>query len=320
MKYKLKQSAQDSIFVKNSVQSLFYYLFYPVIWFISKLPFALAYKLSDFVYVILYYIVGYRKEVANKNLRIAFPNISNKEVKRLTKASTRHFCDSFIEVIKSMGMSKEEMRKRFVCENVELVNKYADSNRPVICLFGHQASYEWTMVLTDQMIYPIYAVYKPPRDKRFDALIRKIRMKFGAYMVAMKDASETMRSTMQQQKNAIFALVADQSPRAGSAQYFTKFFDQTSAVFKGGERFGKEFNALVVYMEVTKIKRGYYTSRYIIITPEGAKTEDWQITDTFYELLEAQIRRQPEYYMWSHKRWKATPKNTKRKPQFSPKV
>lgn len=300
--------------------TFFYYLFYPIIWILSRLPFPVVYLLSDVIYLILYYIVGYRKEVIHNNLRVAFPDITDKRMKKLTKAITSHFVDSFIEVIKSMGMSKEEMRKRFTCENIELVNDLAHENRPVICLFGHQASYEWTMVLTDQMTYPIYAVYKPPRNKKLDQLIQRIRMKFGAYMVAMKNASETMKKNMEDQKNAFFALVADQSPMAGSAQYFTEFFGKTSAVFKGGERFGREFNAVVVFMEVTKVKRGYYHSRYVMIAEEGAKTEDWEITDRFYELLEDQIRRQPEYYMWSHKRWKASPAKTRRKPVFSPKL
>lgn len=300
--------------------SLSYYLIYPIVWIISRLPFPVAYVLSDLVYYVLYYIVGYRKEVILKNLQIAFPDASKERLVQLSKESTRHFCDTFIEVVKSMGMTKEEMRKRFICENVELVNDYADSNRPVICLFGHQASYEWTMVLVDQMTYPIIAVYKPPKNKKFDALIKRIRMKFGASIIAMKKASEVMRSTMNSNENAIFALVADQSPRAGTSQNFTKFFNHPTAVFKGGELYGKEYNALVVFMEVTKVKRGHYSSRYILIAEEGAKTKDWEITDRFFELLEDQIKRQPEYYMWSHKRWKATPENTKRRPVFSPKL
>ncbi len=140
------------------MQAIAYYLIYPFLWVISRLPFPVVYFISDFVYVIVYYIIGYRKDVIRKNLNIAFPNKSEKEINSLAKKSTRHFCDMFIEMIKSMGMSKEAMNKRFVCKNPEMVNAFAKANQPMIVMFGHQASYEWTMVLDDILNYKVYAI------------------------------------------------------------------------------------------------------------------------------------------------------------------
>ncbi|MGB5982436.1 MAG: lysophospholipid acyltransferase family protein [Nonlabens sp.] len=301
------------------MESNLYHLFYPILWLLSKLPFTIVYLISDFVYLILYYIVGYRKETIRKNLKIAFPDKSDQEIKSLHKKNMQHFCDMFMEMIKSLGMSKAEMQKRFTCENIDLVNQFADKGKPIICMFGHQASYEWTMVLTDQMKFPVYAVYKPLKDKKFDGLIRRIRMRFGAQMIAMKQANHKIAETAKT-GNALFALVADQAPKQGRSKYFTEFFDKPTAVFKGGERFGKEFNAVIVFLRVTKIKRGYYSSRYELITNQGTTTDDWHITDRFFELLEDQIKKQPAFYLWSHKRWRVISKKKLEAGRFSPKL
>ena len=287
------------------LESKLYYIFYPVIWILSRLPFPIAYLISDFVFFILYYIIGYRKEVVKKNLQIAFPEKSEAELSKIHKKNIAHFCDMFIEMIKSLGMSKKEMRRRFQCENIELVNEYAASGRPVICMFGHQASYEWTMVLTDQMNFSVYGVYKPLKNKKFDALIRRIRMKFDTKLIAMKQANFMIKQTAQK-GNAMYALVADQSPSKSRSVNFVNFFNHPTAVFKGGERFAKEFNGIAVFLQVTKVKRGFYKSKYVLISDKPAETEDNYITSTFFNLLEKQIRTQPELYLWTHKRWKAS--------------
>ncbi|WP_292889547.1 lysophospholipid acyltransferase family protein [Nonlabens sp.] len=296
-----------------------FYLIYPILWIISRLPFPIVYVLSDFFYFITYYIIGYRKEIIKNNLRIAFPNKDEKEITRLAKKSTQHFCDIFIEMIKSMGMSKMSMKKRFLCKNPETVNAFAKAKRPLIVMFGHQASYEWTMVLDEVLDYKVYAIYKPLKNKRWNTLIVNIRKKFNSELVAMKEATAAMKESAEKEA-ALFALVADQSPMAGRAQYFTNFFNVPSAVFKGAERIAREHQTAVVFLRVTKVKRGYYETEFVNITTNGAETKDWQITDTFFQLLEEQIIKQPEYYLWSHKRWKSTLENTKHAVELSPRV
>jgi KDO2-lipid IV(A) lauroyltransferase len=299
------------------MQAVAFYLFYPLIWIISRLPFKLVYALSDFIFIILYYVIGYRKEVVAKNLLIAFPEKTEAERKIIAKKSTQHFCDIFIEMIKSMGMSKAAMRKRFTCDNVELVNDYAAVQQPIITMFGHQGSYEWTMVLQERLLSRVYAVYKPLKNLYFDKLIRNIRKKFGSEMAPMNEASKLMKSTVKKE-TPLFALVADQSPAGYRTQYFTSFFDTPSAVFKGSEKLAKEHAVPVFFLKVIKIKRGYYHATFIKICDNGANVPDWYVTDTFFSLLEAQIREQPEYYLWSHKRWKITPENVTRAFELSP--
>lgn len=301
------------------MQAIAFYLLYPLLWIISRLPFSIVYILSDFFYFITYYIIGYRKEVIKSNLRIAFPDKSDEEIIQLSKKSTQHFCDIFIEMIKSMGMSKKSMKKRFTCKNPELVNAFAKAEKPIIAMFGHQGSYEWTMALGDDLDYKVYAVYKPLKHKKFNQLIVDIRRKFEGELIAMKQATALM-STSAQKEAALFALVADQSPKAARAQYFTNFFNVPSAVFMGAERIAKEYSTAVVFLRIAKVKRGYYETEFVTITDNGSNTEDWYITDTFFQLLEEQIYKQPEYYLWSHKRWKSTLENTKRDVVLSPRV
>ncbi|QJP35538.1 lysophospholipid acyltransferase family protein [Nonlabens sp. Ci31] len=301
------------------MQAVAFYLIYPILWIISRLPFSIVYLLSDFFYFVTYYVIGYRKGVIKNNLRIAFPKKNEKEITRLAKKSTQHFCDIFIEMIKSMGMSEKSMKKRFTCSNPEMVNAFAKANQPIIAMFGHQASYEWTMVLDNVLDYKVYAIYKPLKNKRLNNLIVNIRKKFNSELVAMKKATAVMSKSAETEA-ALFALVADQSPKAGRAQYFTSFFNVPSAVFKGAERIAKEYHTAVVFLKVAKVKRGYYETEFVTITPNGAETKDWEITDTFFQLLEEQIIKQPEYYLWSHKRWKSNLGNTTRAVELSPRV
>ncbi|MDP5101069.1 MAG: lysophospholipid acyltransferase family protein [Nonlabens sp.] len=299
------------------MQAVAFYLFYPIIWIISRLPFRLAYVLSDFVFLILYYVVGYRKEVIKKNLKIAFPNKSDAERKELAKKSTQHFCDIFIEMVKSMGMSTESMRSRFTCDDIEEPNAYAIAGKPIIVMFGHQASYEWTMVLQERLASMVYAVYKPLKNKQFDNLIRSIRKKFGSEMVAMNGAAKLLKTDLGK-RTPLIAMVADQSPAGYRAQSFTKFFNKSSAVFRGSEKMAADYALPVFYLKVSKVKRGYYHAEFIKICDDGSQVPEWYVTDTFFSLLEAQIKEQPEYYLWSHKRWKITPETATRAVELSP--
>lgn len=302
------------------MQAIAFYLFYPLLWMISRLPTRLAYGISDFAFFIVYYIIGYRKKVIINNLKVAFPEKSENELQLLCKKTTQHFCDSFIEVIMSMGMSHDEMRNRFIYTNLDLIHKYRAQKRPIIVMFGHQGSYEWTMCLDGQVDYKIIAVYKPLANKYFNKLIVDIRQKFNSTLITMREASNHISKSIVSGEMAMYGLIADQSPARYRAQHFTRFFGKTSAVFMGSEKLAKAHDTTVVYLAVEKVKRGHYQATFHTITENASQTQDWEITDSFFDLLEKQIRKQPEYYLWSHKRWKATPENIKRTPVLSPRV
>jgi len=283
------------------MQAIAFYIFFPFIWLVSRLPPRIAYVLSDVVFVILFYIIRYRKDVIINNLKTAFPDKKQHQIYALYKKSTQHFCDSFIEVILSMGLSEQEMRKRFVYTNVALAKDLYEKRKPVVILFGHQSSYEWTMCFDGQSDYKVIAVYKPLANKYFNDLIVKIRKKFNSTLIPSRLATKEIGRSIESGELALYGLVADQAPARYRATHFTTFFNKTSAVFTGGERLARKHNTAVVFLAVEKVKRGFYEATFHTITENAADTEEWEITDQFFDLLEQQIKKQPEYYLWSHK-------------------
>jgi KDO2-lipid IV(A) lauroyltransferase len=302
------------------MQAVAFYIAYPIIWSIARLPFPVIYFISDCVYVLLYYIIGYRREVIFSNIKRAFPDLENQEIKTLSKKSTRHFCDMFVEMIKSTGITRKEVQKRFVCDNMEEINAFAKAGQPLVCMIGHQGSYEWTMALDDYTDFTTYAVYKPIKNKYFDRYIKNVRSKFGSVLIPMRKAYQIIQESQKNKEVGLYALIADQAPKAASAQFFTQFFNQTTPVFMGGERMAQQYGMPVYFLRVEKIKRGFYRAHFDKITPDASKEPKWMVTDSFFQKLEQQIRLQPEYYLWSHKRWKTAPNDVKRAVELSPRV
>ena len=302
------------------MQAVAFYIAYPVIWLISRMPFPIVYGISDVVYFLLYYVIRYRRETIIGNLKIAFPEKNDAEIVKLCKKSTSHFCDLFIEMIKSTGISKEELQRRFLCDNVNEIDAFAKANQPIVVLIGHQASYEWTMALDGLISFKTFAVYKPLRNKYFDQFIRDVRSKFGSFLVPMKMAYAKVKENQTEDSVGLFALIADQAPKRSSAQYFTQFFGKTTPVFMGGERMAHEYGMPVYFLRISKIKRGYYSSHFEKISDNGSLEKMWHITDSFFIKLEEQIKRQPEFYLWSHKRWKTGLDDATRAVELSPRV
>jgi KDO2-lipid IV(A) lauroyltransferase len=302
------------------MQAVAFYLAYPIIWLVARLPFAIIYFISDCVYFLLYYIIRYRRTVVFSNIKSAFPSWSDEEVTALSKKSTRHFCDMFVEMVKSTGITRTEVKKRFVCDNVDEVNAFAKAGQPIVLMLAHQASYEWTIALDDFLEFKSYVVYKPIKNPYFDTYIKKVRSKFGSELVPMKMAYNKLRESQKSTDAGLYALVADQAPKASSAQFFTQFFNQTTPVFMGAERMAKQYGMPVYFLQVEKVKRGHYKAHFDKITADGSKEPEWMVTDSFFQKLENLIRLQPEYYLWSHKRWKTKPNDTKRAVELSPRV
>ncbi len=302
------------------MQAVAFYLVYPIIWVVARLPFPIIYFISDCVYFLIYHVIRYRREVIRSNIKTAFPNLGDKQIESLAKKSTRHFCDMFVEMIKSTGISRREVQKRFVCDNIEEVNAFAKAGQPIVIMLAHQASYEWTIALDDFIDFRTYVVYKPIKNKYFDGYIRKVRSKFGSDLVAMKKAYHIIRESQKSGEAGLYALVADQAPKPSAAQFFTLFFDQVTPVFMGGERMATQYAMPVYFMQVEKIKRGFYRAHFNEITLDASSEPEWMVTDSFFQKLEAQITKQPEYYLWSHKRWKTKPTDVTRAVELSPRV
>ena len=286
------------------MQRIVYILIYPVLWLISILPFRLLYALSDIVYFLVYRIFKYRKKVVKANLRLVFPEKSNTEIEIICSKFYSHLCDMFLEMVKSLSISKAEMEKRFVVKNIESLYQLEKDNQSSILMYGHYASYEWSMRIQLLIKVPGMAIYKKLANKHFDTLVRRIRTKYNTELVDTRSAIQRIDEIITNKKHKIIAFLSDQSPKLKDKNHWLEFMGIPIPCFLGAEKTAKRYNLPVGFLKVSKIKRGFYEAEIIIITENPEKEDDYFITKTFNRLLEEQIRKKPEYYLWTHKRWK----------------
>lgn len=286
------------------MQFLVFIIAFPFLWIISILPFRLFYWFSDFVYLILYYIIGYRKKTVRENLALAFPNLSAKERLVIEKKSYHHLCDMFLEMIKTMTISPEEMNKRFVITNLEVVKEYEKKGKSTILLASHYASWEWLLSLNEKTLFRGIGVYKKIANKYFDKLIRDIRSKYKAELVETKRAIPLIAENQEKGILSMYGLASDQSPKLNRAFHWNKFMGVEVPVHTGAEMLAKRYDLNVLFVKVKKVKRGFYEATFLPITDNPKSIPDFEITNVFLREVEKQILEAPEYYFWTHKRWK----------------
>lgn len=286
------------------MQFLVFIIAFPLLWIISILPFPVFYIFSDFVYLIVYYVVGYRKKTVRYNLALAFPNLSEKERLIIEKKSYHHLCDMFLEMIKTMTISQEEMNKRFTITNIELVKEFEKKGKSTILLASHYASWEWLLSLNDKTTFKGIGVYKKIANKYFDKLIRDIRSKFNAELVETKRAIPLMAENQHNGILSMYGLASDQSPKLDRAFHWDTFMGVEVPVHTGAEMLAKRYDLNVLFVKVKKVKRGFYEATFVPISDDPKAMPDFEITNIFLREVEKQIYEAPEYYFWTHKRWK----------------
>lgn len=288
------------------MQLLIFVLAYPILWCISILPFRLLYFVSDCIYVLVYYIIGYRKKVVRQNLALALPHLSEKERLIVEKKSYHHLVDGFMEMIKTMTISEKEMRKRFTITNMDLYQEYEAKDKSIIAMSGHYSSYEWLIIMNKYSKFKGYGVYKRIKNRYFDNLVRKIRSKFEATLI---DTTETTPTILANHKNGIkslYGFIADQNPKVWKAHHWTKFMGIDVPVHTGAEMLAKRLGMNVLFLKGEKLGRGRYQMTFVPMVENTKEVPDYEITDMFFRMLEEQILDKPEYYLWTHKRWKHT--------------
>ena len=287
------------------MQFLIFALVYPLIWFLSKLPFRVLYVFSDLVFFILYYIVGYRKDVVRFNLKTAFPNMDEVTLKKTEKRFYHHFCDLFIEVIKTLSISEQTLRDRYLFTNIEVLQKYIDKGQPVLVTMGHYASYEWIFALATIIKDPGFAIYKKIKNPYFDKMIRDIRSKWNSTLVPNKVAREKIKEVLQTHEGfTMFGFIMDQSPSNPKRKHFSNFLGVSTPFFTGVEKLSKQYNLPVLFLGTTRVKRGYYSSTFSVLADSPKQHPDFAITDAYASILTKLIHQDPSYYFWTHKRFK----------------
>ena len=286
------------------MQFLVFILTFPFLWIISILPFRIFYWLSDCIYVLVYYIVGYRKKTVRENLALALPHLSDKERLEIEKKSYHHLCDMFLEMVKTMTISSEEMNKRFKITNLEVIKEYEKKGKSIMLIASHYASWEWLITLNQKISFLGVAVYKKLDNKHFDKLVRDIRSKYNTELVP---TSKTIPLIANNQKNniqCVYGLASDQSPKADRIFHWESFMGVEVPVHTGPEMLAKKYDMTVVFAKVKKVKRGYYELTIIPLSDNPKSIPDFGITHIYIKEVEKQILEAPEYYFWTHKRWK----------------
>jgi len=286
------------------MQLLIFLLVYPILLLISILPFRLLYILSDIVYFFVYYVFGYRKKVVRENLALALPHLPLEERLIIEKKSYQHLCDMFIEMIKTMSISKREMDKRFVYKNMKVYKSLEDEGKSIALLCPHYASYEWAVSLNSKITIDGYAIYKKINNKYFDRLVRKIRSKFNARLIHIKEAVSVIESNYNRGIRCLYGFASDQSPQLRPNNYWGKFMGIEVPIYVGAELLSKKYDMNMIYLKVKKVKRGFYEAEFEILSNNVSEIPDFEIMDVFLRKLEQQILEAPEYYLWTHKRWK----------------
>ncbi|WP_291867428.1 lysophospholipid acyltransferase family protein [Maribacter sp.] len=285
------------------MQFLVFILAYPLLWIISRLPYKIFYFFSDVVYVIVYRIFGYRKKVVHANLTLVFPKKSEIELKRIEKSFYKHMCDMFLEMVKTMNLSKEEVKKRYHVTNLQVLQDIL-KDKSIIVVCAHYANWEWNVSMNNYIDDKGYAVYQKISNPYFDSWIKRTRARWNTTLITQSETIKTIISNTKNNVKSVYGMVSDQSPMVRKVQYWSEFMDIKVPVFNGAENMARKLDLAVVFLKVTKVKRGYYSAEFIPITKNGKETEKNEITDQFLRLTEQQIREKPEHYLWTHRRWK----------------
>ena len=273
---------------------------------ISRLPFRLLYLLADLLFFLLFYVAHYRRKVTQTNLANAFPEKSEHERKQIEKKYYRFLADMIMESLKMNSLPAEEIRLRCRITNPEEVQRHYDRGRSVLLASGHYANWEWAnLALALGFKEKLLVIFKPLTDKGFGEYLNSMRSRFGAIMVPMK---LTLRKIVElKNQQYMFGFASDQTPTKHESQYFTRFLNQPTAVFLGLEKISKTTNNPVVFLHIDRIRRGFYTYTFSTLVEDPLTTAEYEITDRHTNMLEEIIRRKPELWLWSHKRWKFTP-------------
>lgn len=283
---------------------LVYLISYPFLWFISILPFRLLYAFSDVICFFVYNVFGYRKKVVVSNLKLVFPEKSDEDIKQITKKFYHHLCDMMVEAIKSMTISEKEMKKRFTFTNVDVLKNIEKNNQSIVLMCGHYASWEWVFILQTYINAKGYAIYKRLANKYFDRLVKRIRARYNSYLITTKEAIPILIKAKNKGELTINGFASDQTAKPNKAFHWQEFMGIKVPVHTGAEMMAKKLDMAVVFFGVKRVKRGFYETTFTEITREPKTFDDYDITDIFLKLVENQIHEAPEYYLWTHKRWK----------------
>lgn len=288
------------------MKNLTYYLSFALWFIISLLPLWVFYRLSDGLYYLVYHVVRYRRRVVYANLRSSFPEKSEAEIERIAKDFYSFFCDYIVETLKLFSMGEKNIRKRMKFEGLDQVKKDFANGRSVSVYLGHYCNWEWISSLGLHLDEQCGQIYHPLENATVDRLFLYMRGRFKAQSIKMDDTFLTILKWKKEGRKNIVGYIADQVPGYNNIHYWADFLHHDTPVFTGAERISKIMDTAVYYIDVERPRRGYYVARFIKIADSLNEHPVFFATEQYFRLLEKNIQRAPQYWLWSHKRWKRT--------------
>ncbi|MDR0413590.1 MAG: lysophospholipid acyltransferase family protein [Dysgonamonadaceae bacterium] len=273
---------------------------------LSKIPLPVLYCLSDLLFYPLYYIIRYRRRITRKNLLESFPEKSRKEITGIEKRFYHFFTDYFFETCKMATFSTEEIKRRMQFDNVAEIEGLLQAKTSISLYLGHYCNWEWVSSLPVNYDVPALSgqVYHKLHNAYADKLFLRNRSRFGAINIEMRDTLRWIHSNRKEEKTLITGYIADQAPKSNSIHHWIRFLNHTTPALTGAEKITKRYDFKAYYLHIRRVKRGYYRAGFVLLHDNPQTLPDFELTDLYFKQLEKTIRDCPEYYLWSHNRFK----------------
>ncbi len=270
---------------------------------LSRLPLRALYALTDVLYVVIYHIWRFRRELSLSNLQRSFPDHPPRKLERVARDSYHNACDMLAEVLKGADMGADEMRQRMRIQNIELLAPYIRADQPVVLLASHHCNWEWLLLASClELRISVDAVYKPLRVAAIDRFMFETRSRFGGHPIAVKDF--LVEVLTRKDAARIFALVADQTPPREEEKHWTRFLNQDTAFFVGADKIARITRAPVVFVGITRTRRGYYQATLQLLAEPPYAAEGADIIERYARAAETHIRQHPADWLWMYRKWK----------------
>lgn len=302
LKYCIKFIVQSITILRKLLSVIAYKCIYVIIYSISLLPMSLLYKFSFFLYILVYYVIGYRKTIVIQNLARSFPDKRYEEIRCILSKFYICFTAYFVEIIKSISVSEQILDKKIIFENTEIVDWHIRSGRNVIACLGHCSNWEMLNFMPYHFSHDIYAVYKPLRSKIMNKLMIKIRSRLGMKLISNKSIIRHILSN--KSLPSVYLFLSDQCPRTKEEKYKFEFLHQEAYVFSGMEKLARISRSAVIYLHITQQSKGKYKITCIPLCSEAESMNEGEISQKYVALLTENIKDEPYGWLWTHKRWK----------------
>jgi len=283
---------------------LLYLFLYSLVWLLHLLPDCILFRISDCLYFLIYHVAGYRKKVVVDNIKKAFPEYDKAKIRSITRKFYHHFSDLILESGICHFYTESKAIKRITYRNPELLNELYASGKLVMAVTGHYGNWEYLNTLALASKYPVAAIYKPLHIKPIDRMIKRNRTRFGVMVSPMEKIARKLIMHHIEKDPVMTIFLADQRPLMKNIHYWTKFMGLDTPLYLGTEKLARKLEAAVVFLKILKVKRGRYEVEIELICKDPNDLAPFEITNRHVQILENLIREQPEYWLWSHRRWK----------------